>query len=77
MFKNNVFRIDVDTKEWLKCASVRAVKTMAQTMASMITVGQALSEINWSYIVSVSVTAGIYSIVMSIGGIPEVKGAEE
>lgn len=76
MFKNNVFKMDVDTKEWMKCASVRAVKTMAQTMASMITVGQALSEINWSYILSVSVTAGIYSIVMSIGGIPEVKGSE-
>ena len=59
MFKNNVFKMDVDTKEWMKCASVRAVKTMAQTMASMITVGQALSEINWSYILSVSVTAGI------------------
>ena len=77
MFKNNVFKMDVDTKEWMKCASVRAVKTMAQTMASMITVGQALSEINWGYILSVSVTAGIYSIVMSIGGIPEVKGSEE
>ena len=76
MFKNNVFKMDVDTKEWMKCASVRAVKTMAQTMASMITVGQALSEINWAYILSVSVTAGIYSIVMSIGGIPEVKGSE-
>lgn len=76
MFKNNVFKMDVDTKEWMKCASIRAVKTMAQTMASMITVGQALSEINWSYILSVSVTAGIYSIVMSIGGIPEVKGSE-
>lgn len=76
MFKNNVFKMDVDTKEWMKCASIRAVKTMAQTMASMITVGQALSEINWAYILSVSVTAGIYSIVMSIGGIPEVKGSE-
>ena len=76
MFKNNVFKMDVDTKEWMKCASIRAVKTMAQTMASMITVGQALSEIDWSYILSVSVTAGIYSIVMSIGGIPEVKGSE-
>ena len=76
MFKNNVFKMHVDTKEWMKCASIRAVKTMAQTMASMITVGQALSEINWSYILSVSVTAGIYSIVMSIGGIPEVKGSE-
>ena len=77
MFKNNVFKVDVDTKEWMKCASTRAIKTMAQVAASMITVGQALSEIKWSYVLSVAVTAGIYSLVMSIGGIPEVKGSEE
>ena len=77
MFKNNVFKVDVDTKECMRCASIRAVKTMAQVAASMITVGQALNEINWSSVLSVSVTAGIYSLVMSIGGIPEVKGSEE
>lgn len=75
MFNNNVFKVDVDTKEWLKYATHRALKTMAQTIGSMITVGQALGEINWPYVLSVSVTAGIYSIVTSIAGIPEVKGS--
>lgn len=61
------------SKEWLKCAFVRAVKTMAQTMVSLITVGQALTEVDWMTTISVSVTAGILSILTSIAGIPECK----
>lgn len=70
MFKNNVF--SVNTKKWFKAAAVRAVKTMAQTAVSMITVGQAFMEVSWVNIVSVSATAGIISLLTSIGGIPEV-----
>lgn len=73
MFKNNVFNVSVDTKKWIKAAGVRAVKTMAQTAAGMLTVGSAISEVEWGYIVSVSVTAGIISIVTSVAGIPEVQ----
>lgn len=73
MFKNNVFNVSVDTKKWIKAAGVRAVKTMAQTAAGMLTVGSAISEVEWGYIVSVSVTAGIISIVTSFAGIPEVQ----
>lgn len=74
MFKNNVFKVSVDTKKWFKKASVRAVKTFAQSVASLITVGAAVSELNWKYIISVSVVAGIYSIATSVVGIPEVEG---
>lgn len=70
MFKNNVF--SVNTKKWFKAAGVRAVKTMAQTALSMLTVGQAVMEVNWVNVVSVTATAGIISILTSIGGIPEV-----
>lgn len=71
MFKNNV--LSVDTKKWFKAAGVRAVKTMAQTALSMLTVGQAVMDVNWVNVFSVTVTAGIISILTSIGGIPEVK----
>lgn len=30
MFKNSVFNVSVDTKQWFKKAGVREVKTMAQ-----------------------------------------------
>jgi hypothetical protein len=72
MFKNNVFKVDVDTKEWLKYATIRAVKTVAQTAVSMITVGQAYAEVNWVQVWSVALTAGIVSVLTSIAGIPEV-----
>lgn len=73
MFKNNVFNASVDTKNWIKAAVVRAVKTMAQTALSMLTVGQAVMDVNWVNVLSVTATAGVISILTSIGGIPEVK----
>lgn len=72
MLQNNVFNVSVDTKKWLKATTVRAVKTMAQTALSMLTVGQAMIEVNWVNVLSVSVTAGIISVLTSIGGLPEV-----
>lgn len=76
MFENNVFKVSVNTKKWWKAAGVRAVKTMAQTALSMLTVGQAVMEVNWMNVLSVTATAGIISILTSIGGIPEVKEEE-
>ena len=77
MFKNNVFNSSVDTKEWLKSAGIRAVKTMAQTALSMLTVGQAVIDVNWVNVLSVSVVAGVISILTSITGIPEVTSDED
>lgn len=59
-------------KEWLYAATVRCIKTMAQTAASLITVGNMVSDMDWIAIVSISATAGVYSILTSIGGVPEV-----
>lgn len=60
-------------KKWLKCASIRAIKTMAQTSLSMITIGQAVMEVNWLNVLSVSVVAGILSLLTSVAGLPEVE----
>lgn len=61
------------TKEWFEAASIRALKTMAQTALGMFTVGMAVDEIKWSYVASVTVVAGVYSLVTSIAGLPEVE----
>lgn len=61
------------TKKWFKAAGVRAVKTVAQTMVSMLTVGQAFMEINWLNILSVSAVAGVISLLTSVAGLPEVN----
>ena len=55
MFKNNVFKVSVDTKKWIKAAGIRAVKTMAQTAGAMLVMGQAASEVDWLNVLSVSV----------------------
>lgn len=63
-------------RTWLKAALVRAVKTMAQTAVGMIAVGAAMSEVQWLYVGSVSLTAGILSILTSLAGLPEVELTE-
>lgn len=61
------------TKKWLKSAAVRAGKTFAQTAVSMLTVGQAVIDVNWLNVLSVSAVAAVISILTSIAGLPEVK----
>lgn len=77
MFKNSVFKVSVDTKEWIKKSSIRAVKTFAQTLTGFITVGAAMKDIDWGFALSVSVAACIASILTSVAGIPEVKNERE
>lgn len=60
-------------KKWTKAAAIRAIKTFAQTAASMLTVGAAINEISWGYVGSVAFVAGIYSILTSLAGLPEVE----
>lgn len=62
-----------DFKHWLKCAVVRAVKTVAQTAVSLITVGVTMSEVDWLMVGSASLLAGILSILTSVAGLPECK----
>ncbi len=63
---------NAELKQWAKAAGVRAVKTMAQTALSMLTVGQAVMDVNWVNVVSVSVVAGVASVLTSLAGLPEV-----
>ena len=60
-------------KQWLKCATVRAVKTIAQTAVATIGVTAMMNEVNWVAVVSASLLSGILSMLTSISGLPEVK----
>ena len=66
----------VFTIEWFKAAGIRAIKTMAQTALGMMTVGIAMEEIRWEYVGSVALVSGIYSLLTSIAGLPEVSNNE-
>lgn len=63
-------------KEWLKCAMVRCTKTFCQTAISMLTVGQAVIDVNWVNVLSVSFVAAVISLLTSVAGLPEVDGTK-
>lgn len=65
------------TVEWFKAALVRALRTMAQTALGMFTVGMAMEEVKWTYVASVAVVSGIYSLLTSVAGLPEVQNDSE
>lgn len=64
-----------DVKLWLKAAGIRAVKTIAQTALGMLTIGAAISEIDFRHVASVAIVAGIYSLLTSLAGLPELDQA--
>lgn len=76
MFKNCVFKISVNTQQWIKAASVRAIKTMAQAAIGAIGAGTLISSVDWKMVVSTAIVAGVVSVLTSVAGIPEVESKE-
>jgi len=68
MFKNCVFKNSVDTRKWMVNASIRAVKTMAQTAVAVMGTSTVLSAIDWRMVLSSAVVAGGVSFSPSGGG---------
>ena len=60
-------------KGWLKCASIRAIKTVAQTAVATIGTSAVMGEVNWIAVASASVLAGILSLLTSVAGLPEIE----
>lgn len=63
-------------KRWIKCAGIRAIKTVAQTAVATIGTSVVIGEVNWIMVASASGLAGILSILTSIAGLPELKDGE-
>lgn len=61
------------SKEWIKAAGVRAIKTLAQTAIATIGTATVLGGVDWVMVGSASVLAGVLSILTSIAGLPEVS----
>ena len=66
----------MDFKKWIKCAVVRALKTVAQTAIATIGTSAVMGDVNWIAVGSASLLAGILSLLTSVAGIPEAKEEE-
>ena len=64
-------------KKWVKCAGVRAIKTVAQTAVATIGTSAVIGDVNWIMVASASGLAGMLSILTSIAGLPELKEDEK
>ena len=61
-------------KEFWKAAGIRALKTVCQTAVATIGTAIVVTDVDWIYVVSASLLAGILSILTSISvGLPEVQ----
>lgn len=60
-------------KKWVKCAGIRAIRTVAQTAVATIGTSAVLGEVNWIMVASAAALSGVLSVLTSIAGIPEAK----
>lgn len=60
-------------KKWLKCAGIRAAKTIAQTAIAAIGTATALGDVDLVVVVSMSMLAGVLSLLTSVAGLPEME----
>lgn len=63
-------------KNWFKAALIRALRTFAQTAAATIGAAALISDVSWVQVLSTSALAAVLSLLMSVGGLPEVKEGE-
>ena len=64
-------------KEWIKCAGIRASKTVAQTAVATIGTAVAMGDVNWVMVASAAALAGVLSLLTSVAGLPEVNNEKE
>ena len=61
------------SKNWIKAAGVRAIKTVAQTAVGIISTCAVMGEVDWLMVGSAALLSGILSLLTSLAGLPEVQ----
>lgn len=73
--------MNVDFKTWFGAAGKRALRTLIQAAAgaALTAIGSAttMGAVNWLQVASSSALAAIISLLMSLTGLPELKGEEQ
>lgn len=60
-------------KEWIRCAGIRAIKTIAQTVVAMIGTNVVMGDVDWLMVGSAGLLAGVLSLLTSVAGLPEME----
>lgn len=64
--------------DFMKCALIRALKTVCQTAVATIGAASVISEVDWMMVLSASALAGVLSFLTSVAtGLPEVDDFDE
>lgn len=62
--------------KWIVAASIRALKTAAQTALGVIGASAMLSDVDWMVVASSALLAAVCSYLTSTAGIPECKSSD-
>lgn len=65
--------MEINTRTWAMATLIRAVRTIAQVAVATIGTTATLQEVDWAMVASTSALAGILSVLMALGGLPEVE----
>ena len=71
--KGTLYMLSNYAKIWIKAAGIRALKTICQTAAGVLSAASLFAEVDWKVVVSSSLLSGVISLLTSISGLPEVK----
>lgn len=60
------------SKQWIKAATIRAIKTAAQTAVAMLPAAATITAVDWRVVAGTAALAAIASLLTSLAGLPEV-----
>ena len=62
------------TKDWLKAAAIRAVRTFAEAALAYIGTGAVvLGDVNWLGVLSAGAFGAVTALLLALAGLPEVE----
>lgn len=62
------------TREWIRAALIRAVRTFAEAMIAYIGTGAVvLGDVNWIAALSAGAMGAVMAILIALAGLPEVE----
>ena len=56
---------------WFKAASIRALRTFAQTAVALLPAAATIESVDWRVVASTAALAAVASLLTSLAGIPE------